>query len=178
VNVQLEAARALSDRQPEAAWEAVAKAQTLTREGLGEIRRSVAALRTSPLDNQTLAGALRLLAEDSRAGGLDVVLRVLGSERPLTPPAALTLYRAGQEGLTNVRKHAQAGSAELELDFQRPNLVCLCVRDQGAGAAADPGTSGGFGLLGLRERAQLLGGAVRVQSAPGAGFTLKVEVPG
>jgi signal transduction histidine kinase len=103
---------------------------------------------------------------------------VLGQVRELAPQAELTFYRAGQEGLTNIHKHARTTSAALVLDFRAPERVCLSVIDHGAGAAEGKATAGGFGLVGLRERALLLGGAVRIRTAPGAGFTLEVEVPG
>jgi signal transduction histidine kinase len=177
-NVQLEAARAVQDLDPARARQALDKAQALTQEGLQEIRRSVAALRASPLDNKSLAEALRLVALENQSSGQMVDLQVLGQPRDLSPQAELTIYRAGQEGLTNARKHAKAAHVELKLDFLHPARVRLQVNDDGAGAAAEVNPSGGFGLLGLRERALLLGGEVRVKTAPGAGFQLEVEVPG
>jgi signal transduction histidine kinase len=178
VNVQLEAARALQTRDPLRAAAALDKAQSLTHEGLQEIRRSVATLRASPLDNRPLAEALSALLEECRSAGLAAEMQVLGEARGLSPQAALTLYRAGQEGLTNARKHARAKSARLALDFLDATKVRLRVSDDGVGMAESPGATGGFGLLGLRERAQLLGGVVRWQAVPNAGFTLEVEVPG
>jgi signal transduction histidine kinase len=178
VNVQIEAARALQERDPTRMRDALAKAQSLTQEGLREIRGSVAALRASPLDNKPLAAALQQFVDESRAAGLAVELQVLGEARALSPQAALTLYRAGQEGLTNVRKHAQATAVRLALDYREAANVCLSVSDNGTGAANGADTATGFGLLGLRERTQLLGGTVRVQTAPGAGFALEVEIPG
>jgi len=175
VNVQLEAARALRDTDAAAAWGAVEKAQKLTLAGLGEIRRSVASLRASPLDDRPLPQALAVLAEEGRAEGTFVEVEVLGTPRPLPPAAALTLFRAGQEGLTNARKHAQARRVRLTLDYTVPQAARVAVVDDGRGA---DGVEQGFGLLGLRERAQLLGGRVRVETAPGKGFTLEVEVPG
>ncbi len=177
VNVQIEAARALQESDPARARAALEKAQSLTQEGLQEIRRSVASLRASPLDNQPLAEVLRRVVEESRAAGLNVEFEVLGPPRALSPQAALTFYRAGQEGLTNARKHARAAHVRLALDFQDARLVRLQVSDDGAGAAEPAGAGPGFGLLGLRERAQLLGGALRVSTAPGAGFTLELEAP-
>ncbi|HWI57349.1 MAG TPA: sensor histidine kinase, partial [Bacillota bacterium] len=177
VNVQLEAARTLRAHAPERMADALDKAQRLTQQGLQEIRRSVASLRASPVDDKPLAEALRQIVAESQAAGLTTELCVQGEARPLSPQAQLTLYRAGQEGLTNARKHAHATSTRLLLDFQAPDKVRLSVRDDGVGAASASGAAGGFGLLGLRERAQLLGGALRVQTAPGAGFTLEVEVP-
>lgn len=178
VNVQIEAARAIQDHDPARARDALDKAQALTQEGLQEIRRSVAALRASPLDNKPLAGAVGQVVEASRAAGVAVEMQVLGEARVLSSQAELTLYRAAQEGLTNVRKHAHATRVNLDLDYRDPTKARLSVRDDGQGATNGADTAGGFGLLGLRERAQILGGVVRVQTAPNAGFTLEVEVPG
>jgi len=178
VNVQLEAARALQTRDPARAAAALNKAQSLTHEGLQEIRRSVATLRASPLDNRPLAEALGNLLEECRSAGLAAEMQVLGAPRMLSPQGALTLYRAGQEGLTNARKHARAKSAQVVLDFLDATTVRLRVSDDGVGTTETQGATGGFGLLGVRERAQLLGGIVRWQGLPNAGFTLEVEVPG
>ncbi|MCX6904394.1 MAG: sensor histidine kinase [Verrucomicrobia bacterium] len=176
--VQLEAARAVRDVDPERARQALDKAQALTQEGLQEIRRSVAALRASPLDNKSLAEALRQAGQEQQTSGQAVDVQVLGQPRALSPQAELTLYRAGQEGLTNARKHARARSVHLSLDFRHSARVGLEVSDDGVGVAGEGNPQGGFGLLGLRERALLLGGEVRVKTSPGAGFKLEVEVPG
>ena len=174
VHVHLEAARAQLEGQPLPALEALNQALSLTRDGLAEVRRSVAALRASPLESRTLTEALDTVLAECRQAGLPVQLTVTGAPRPLPPPAKQALFRAVQEGLTNARKHARADSAEVTLEY-RADSVCVTVRDDGAGAAR---TDGGFGLLGVRERAQLLGGRVEVRTAPGEGFTLSVEVPG
>jgi signal transduction histidine kinase len=178
VNVQLEAGRAMLERDPARARAALEKAQALTQDGLEGIRRSVAALRAPPLDNQGLAEALRQVVDESRAAGMAVEIQVLGEMRRVSPPVELTLFRAGQEGLTNVRKHARATHVWLTLDFRAPARVGMTVSDDGSGAPMSADPAAGFGLLGLRERAQLLGGDVRVRTAPGKGFTLEVEVPG
>ena len=178
VNVQLEAERAVRDRDPARACDALDRAQSLTQEGLREIRRSVATLRASPLDNRSLADALAQLVAEGCAAGLRISFQVVGEVRLLAPPAELTLYRAGQEGLTNVRKHAPAARVRMTLDFQQPARVRLSLSDDGPGASQDTLGQAGFGLLGLRERTQLLGGEVLVRTAPGQGFSLTVEVPG
>lgn len=177
VNVQIEAARILMDRDPNRGAEPLAKAQSLTLEGLQEIRRSVSALRASPLDNRTLTDALRHVLDENRAAGLNAEMQVLGEARALSPQAELTLYRAGQEGLTNVRKHAHGAQARMELDFRDQKRVRLRVIDNGAENAKCGGKTDGFGLMGLRERANLLGGALVAQAVPGQGFTLEVEIP-
>ncbi|MGE5611343.1 MAG: sensor histidine kinase [Bacillota bacterium] len=175
VHVQLEAARTTFDRDPAYALEALGKAQKVAQAGLQDIRRSVAALRVSPLHNRPLVDAIGQLASENQAAGLATEVGVLGQARALSPQVELTFYRAAQEGLTNCRKHSQANSARVLLDFQKDKVVRLVVSDQGVGASD---TTCGFGLLGLRERAQLLGGQVRVQTTPGNGFVLEVEVPG
>jgi signal transduction histidine kinase len=185
VSVQLEAAELVLERDPDDAQVRIRRARDLAREGLAEVRRSVAALRSSPLDGRPLAAAIARLVADE--GELAVECRTLGEPRELAEAAALTLYRGAQEALTNVRRHARAERVEVTLDYRDPGVVRLRVSDDGVGvaegdgaaaAAGDPGVRHGFGLLGLRERAAVVSGRVEVRSAPGAGFTLRVEVPG
>ena len=79
-----------------------------------------------------------------------------------------------QEALTNVRKHARASRVDVTLDFDSENEVGLEIKDNGVGTAV---ADGGFGLLGIRERVQLLNGTCDIQTAPGAGFKLKITIP-
>ena len=183
INVQLEAARLLLDSAPPAAatpetsraLTALSKAQSLAQEGLADVRRSVAALRAGPNDNRPLPASLTALADETRGAGIVTHFDLHGTPRPLTAQAELTLYRAAQEALTNIRKHARASKAQVTLDYAAPERVRLIVEDNGIGSAAP---TGGFGLLGLRERVQLLGGTVVTRTAPGEGFRLEVEAPG
>lgn len=177
VNVQIEAALGLDGVDPARAREALAKARAFTREGLQDIRRSLAALRASPLESKPLEEALRELVTVTMDDPSAVTLQVLGQCRPLSAPTELSLFRAAQEGLTNARKHAGARNVVLLLDYRDSRRVMLTVRDDGVGCVAGE-AEGGFGLLGLRERAQLLRGRVEVNSTPGAGFVLSMEVPG
>jgi signal transduction histidine kinase len=171
VRVQLEAALALPEVD---AKSAVNKAHTLAGEGLREIRNSVGTLRASPLDQRTLCEALLALVSEHECGGLKVQIEVLGTERDLSTAVNLTLYRAAQEGLTNVRKHAPGTSPRLTLDFRNNNTIRLMVSDDGPGSISP---AGGFGLLGLRERSALLGGSLCIQTNPNEGFTLTIELP-
>jgi signal transduction histidine kinase len=175
INVQLEASRAVMETDRRRALDALSKAQSLAQEGLAEVRCSVAALRAPPTENRSLAEAINLLVEECRAAGIATEFTIAGTPRLLAPQTELTLYRAVQEGLTNVRKHARAAQTQLTLDYSRARHVQLSVRDDGVGARE---TNSGFGLLGLRERAQLLGGQLRIQTSPEQGFTLEVELPG
>ncbi|MCB8946362.1 MAG: sensor histidine kinase, partial [Ardenticatenaceae bacterium] len=86
----------------------------------------------------------------------------------------LTLFRVTQEGLTNIRKHAQASQVSVNLTYQ-PHQVQLSIIDNGLGT--DDPTPNGFGLIGIRERISQLGGGVKIGSAAGQGFTLTVTIP-
>jgi signal transduction histidine kinase len=170
-NMQLEAARAvIADG---AAAPRVSRAQDLLREGLGEVRRSVAMLRTSG-NNRPFTAALGALIDDARASGLAAALHIGGTVRPLGPAIEFALYRVAQEALTNVMRHAGAARAELRVSYDEGS-VDLSVEDDGVGAPENPGP--GFGLVGLRERVELLGGAVDVGRAPAGGLSLRVRVP-
>jgi len=174
VNVQISAAQAILEHDRPRAQDHLIKAQTLTQEGLAEVRHSVAALRASPTESRPLPEALAKLTEQWEAAGLRAELLVAGTIRPLTPQANLTLYRAAQEALTNVEKHAHATCVELHLDYRNERLVHLSIKDDGAGGTT---SEGGFGLRGVRERVQLLNGTVRVRTEAGNGFSLEVELP-
>jgi signal transduction histidine kinase len=154
----------------------LAKAQDQSKEALAEVRRSVAALReprTAPL-----VDALRALAGESSEAGVSTEVEIVGSARAVPVAVEELLFRAAQEGLTNVRKHAGARTARLLLDYGRVDLLRLEVRDDGRGPLGDPSPGPGFGLVGLRERMASLGGRVSLDSAEGSGMTLTVEVPG
>jgi signal transduction histidine kinase len=173
VNVQIGAARTVLDQNRSRALEHLSKAQSLTQEGLAEVRHSVAALRASPTESRPLPEALTALVDQWRAAGLNANFRLFGTVRTLTPQTNLTLYRAGQEALTNVAKHANATAVDVRLNYG-DDRIRLTIKDNGVGASE---SEGGFGLLGIRERVQLLNGSVRVTTGAGKGFILEVEVP-
>ncbi len=175
INVQLEAARAIMPENPDKASDALQKAQSLTQEGLSAIRHSISALRESPLENQTLPQAIGQLISETQETGLGARLELVGAPIELEPKASLTLYRVAQEGLTNTRKHAQARQVVVTLDYSQPEQVTLTVADDGVGTAVTPDS--GFGLMGIRERVQLLGGDTAVSTTPDAGFTLRATIP-
>ncbi len=175
VHMQIEAARTMLGRDEAKTRDALAKAQLCIQDGLAEIRRSVSALRADPLDGRGLHEALTDLADVSSDSGLPAQLRVSGRPRPLGADTSLVLFRCAQEGLTNARKHARAQTVSLDLDYgDSDNSVRLRVHDDGIGTQAP---QGGFGLLGLGERARQLGGRLEFQSAPGEGFALELDIP-
>jgi signal transduction histidine kinase len=149
------------------------KAQELTQKGLTQVRESVAALRESPVSNRPLSEAIASLVKEAQSSGIVTEFQVAGEPLALENKVALALYRAAQEGLTNVRRHARASRVDVLLDFQ-PDEVRLQVKDNGVGAAK---TGGGFGLLGIHERMQLLGGKLEIDTGAGKGFCLTASVP-
>jgi signal transduction histidine kinase len=175
VFVQLEAAEKLFSKDPTQSRAAIAKARKLTHEGLDEVRRAVCVLRETSASNGKLLGSLEELASASRENGLDASLVVHGDPRPLPEATAFTLYRAAQEALTNVSRHAKARAVKMELDFQGADGIALRVEDDGVGSE---GAEGGFGLIGMRERVELVGGSMAIRTARGQGFALELTVPG
>lgn len=172
INIQLEAARTILSTDPAKAAGALEKATRLSREALDDVRRSVGTLRTED-QRPALTDAIRALTQDP---SLAVEFAVNGAPRSLSSATEHALYRAAQEGLTNVRKHARAQQAQLVLDYSDRARVRLCVRDNGQGAASAP-SADGFGLRGMRERIGLLGGDMQAGPRPEGGFALTVEVP-
>jgi signal transduction histidine kinase len=172
VVVQIEAAIAVKDRDQ--SLDVLRKAQGLAQKGLADVRRSVAALRSSPAEASSLVDSIKTLIEECRVAGLSADFQVVGSPRNLSPSAELALYRAAQEALTNVRKHSQALAATIMLTYSS-DVVWLKVHDDGMGATE---LTKGFGLVGMHERVQSLGGKVKINTAANQGFTLEVRLPG
>jgi signal transduction histidine kinase len=173
VIVQIEAAIAMKESDRERSLDSLRKAQGLAQKGLAEVRRSVTALRL-PGESRSLIDALKVLFEESRASGVAANFELRGTPRKLAPSAELTLYRAAQEGLTNVRKHSHTTSAKITLDYTHES-VRLIVHDDGVGG---DNMEQGFGLMGLRERVQLAGGEVRITTGVNQGFTLEINLSG
>jgi signal transduction histidine kinase len=172
IKTQLDAAHALLPGSPERARESVGKATKLAAEALDDVRRSVGALRT----DVTRAPLPEALKELIAYGEPVPTLAIEGEPRLVAAGVEHALYRAAQEGLTNIRKHARATNALVRLDFRAPKRVVLELADNGVGADSGAKT-GGFGLTGLRERIELLGGTVNTGNRLEGGFTLRVEVP-
>ncbi len=170
-------ARMLASGAGPQAIEHLRELRATAQEALREMRLLIFQLSPPALEQGGLAGALqmRLDAVEAR-GGLKVDLRVEGSER-LTPLVRQELYQIAQEALNNALKHARARSVRVLLDF-RGSETLLEVADDGCGfEPAEAGRGGGLGLRGMRERAQGIGGMLRVESSPGRGTAVRVAVP-
>jgi signal transduction histidine kinase len=156
------------------------KLERLASQALTELQRMIADLRPSHLDDLGLAAALRWYGKEIQTRApLDVTVEIQGEPRPIPTEVATALFRVAQEALTNVVKHAQAQRASVRLVFQAED-VALVVEDDGIGF--DPeGFNGGkrpnWGLLGMEERAALLGGKLWLHSGPGRGTLVEVTIP-
>jgi signal transduction histidine kinase len=144
---------------------------------IANLRDLIADLRPAALDELGIAAALDGLADRTRANQVDVELDVaLGGERGgraerLAPELETSIYRIVQEALTNATKHGRAAHARVEIR-EEDRRVRVTVRDDGGGFDASASSSG-FGLLGMRERAELLGGELTIDSSPGRGTTVR-----
>jgi signal transduction histidine kinase len=174
IHVQLQAAEAVFNSDPRRARNALEKARALTQTALADVRRSVGALRTSE-PTLPLPERLKALLSELHEPDLRVELSVTGAPRPLAPTVETACYRAAQQRLNNIRKHSQAAHALLSLDYSQPDRLCLSLSDDGSGTGD---ASGGFGLIGIRERLELIGGSLVIHTAPRQGFLLQIEVPG
>lgn len=180
--VQLEAVDRLTQRRPEQAVKALLRALNLARHSLQEARRSVWGLRPRTLEDQTLAEAIgNHITTVQETGSLVLRFSTSGEERALSPDVETNLFRITQEALNNVQRHAQAHNAHVHLSFEGEQ-VRLVVQDDGIGLlpanlSAPPNGDGGFGLIGMQERASLLGGEMHVSSVPAEGTQVEVIVP-
>ena len=177
--IQAGAARLLSERDPDGARAALETIEEVARETVGEIDQLVGALREgeSPEDARSAVeppglAALGALAERQRAAGLDVSVGVRGRRRPLGPGVDQAAYRILQEALTNAARHGD-GSAEVDLAFGEDALE-ITVANPARPARATAG--GGHGIVGMRERAALLGGSLDVGATDGV-FRLRARLP-
>lgn len=179
---QLEAAEALLAQraEPERVQRSVTAALDLARKGLDEARRSVLDLRAAPLEGRTLPAALAALAEEADTESMAVIFEADSIQPSLPPAIEVGLYRIAQEALQNALRHGDAAHITLRLE-NSPEKVRLTIQDDGRGFAIDHAAGGHaasrFGLIGMRERARLLGGSFLIESAPGAGTRITTEIP-
>jgi signal transduction histidine kinase/ligand-binding sensor domain-containing protein len=149
------------------------------REGLAEARQSIWALRTQDSSENTLPVKMRRIAEAAGGAGLKAEFSIFGAYRPLPPGTEQELLRVAQEAIHNVKKHAGARQLFVQLEY-RPGTITLEVRDDGRGGAAEKkagSAQGHFGLTGMRERAEAIGGTLEVSSQAGEGTAVRLSAP-
>ena len=178
--LELDLAEHMLRTDPTSARHELQRARSAARQALDEARQSVLALRPAPLEERSLADAVRAELEGLSEDGLAVEVAV-GEPSPAgTPDAEDALFRIAQEALANVRRHARARRVQARL-WQADGVLSLTIEDDGSGFDPAAGrrvdTSGGFGLTSMRERAEEAGGELRVESAPGKGTRIEVRLP-
>ena len=153
-------------------------ARRTARISLDQARRVVQDLRPESLEQASLLEAIGRAAEEwSEQSEIAAIVTTTGASRPLHPEIEVTLLRAVQQALANVRNHAQAAHVNITLSYM-PDVVVLDVQDDGIGM--QPGQSkreGGYGLIAMRERVEQLHGSLLVESQPNEGTTLVIEIP-
>ncbi len=156
--------------------------KVVVEQTLESIHRLIFNLRPAVLDDLGLVAALRWAAEAHlEPMGIDVSFEVLGRERRLAPEIEITLFRVGQESISNIARHAEADSVTIKIEF-REKALSLSVEDDGQGFRPEEISAAGrkvrgLGLLGMEERVALIGGELTVRSEPGKGTEISVVVP-
>jgi two-component system NarL family sensor kinase len=176
VVVHMEAAKVVVPEESKARTHII-QAHSLARDGLAEARRSVWALRPQVLEQGNLSQALESLVHGLTAGtAIKGQCTIEETRYPLPSDVETNLLRIAQEAFVNALKHAQAKAVQVELTFGS-QAVSLCVRDDGRGFNPELQRGKGFGLVGMRERIQSLGGWLTIASQPGQGTEVIAVVP-
>ncbi|MCM0640814.1 sensor histidine kinase [Cellulomonas wangsupingiae] len=189
MGVQAAAARTVLASDPVRAADALGHVEDAAREAVQELHGILGMLRdggvtvgATPASGEALASLdldrLPDLVTQARAGGLAVAYQEVGEPRRLRPLASLNLYRIAQEALTNIRKHAGPGArAEVRLRWSTDDVELEVSDDGGTARPARPATSGGMGLVGMRERAAADGGTFEASRRRSGGFVVRVRLP-
>jgi signal transduction histidine kinase len=180
IALQLDRVASQFEKNPESASRHLKLARSLTRQGQTDVRQSVWGLRSRAGEKFDLVNALNINSRQIVNGaGIEIQIATTGQTQPLSEVFEENLLRIGQEAITNAVKHSEAKSVNVELLFG-PQKVALQIKDDGKGfvpeTCAGP-NEGHFGLLGIRERAERMGGQASITSIPGKGTCIRVEVP-
>lgn len=178
ISVQLEAIQRLYKVDPERASAQVDELKTLTRASMDDLRRSLAGLRAPGLGERRLSDALQALSVDAgQRAHLEINCYVAEGANQLSPTQAETLWRVAQEALTNIERHASARTVGIQLDIES-NSANLSIQDDGIGLSPDAEKQPGhYGLRGMRERVEGLGGELTFISKGNGGTRVDVKLP-
>ncbi len=175
LNLQLETAVKLFQSNPSKAQTFLARAKELGSKALQDVRHSVSAMRSHPLQGQSLEQAISILAEDFYRSKAVQPICEINLDYPLPTEIKTAIYRIIQESLTNISKYASASEVKLELTTTF-NSLRLKVQDDGRGFDLRQNTTG-FGLQSMRDRTLAVGGKFNINSAPGLGCQIMVDIP-
>lgn len=156
--------------------ERLQRALALTHANLEDTRRTVLDLRAAPLEGRTLVAAVETLVREFQTQGFLIRFEATDANRPLAPRVEVGVYRIAQEALGNATRHAHAHAIKVCLTTSAEQLT-LQVEDDGQGFDPTDPATGHFGLIGMQERAKLLGGSLRIETQPGAGTCITATIP-
>jgi signal transduction histidine kinase len=182
INYQLEEIEAYANTRPELAQE-LTQIRNNIREYVSDLRRLCSDLRPPTIDSLGLGSALQSFTRDwSERTDISLSLNLDCNLGRLPEAIELSIFRIVQEGLNNVRKHAQAANVEVTLKHTSPRALMITIADDGGGLSenfdfSELSAEGHYGLLGISERVALLGGRLELQNQNGGGLLLQVEIP-
>lgn len=180
ISVQLELISQMLTTSPQSVREQLNQTRNLVRDSLAEARRSIWNLRSSETGAVDFASRFSAAINARTAGtSVETNIQFIGTYRPLPEEIQAELLKIALEAVANVLQHAQAAHMEIQMQYHRKR-VQMRIQDDGAGFTPDMAPSnreGHFGLVGMRERAEVIGGTFTVDSAPGSGVRICVEVP-
>jgi signal transduction histidine kinase len=175
--VQLQAIDTLVQSEPEAARAELAKAHTLAQEGLQEARGAIRDLRVNPVEDLGLARALeREVIDFSDRAGVQVKMSIAEPKKSIANDVAAEILRIAREAFNNIESHADAQCVDVTLNQQNAQLV-LSIADDGRGFEHVDVSDDRFGLTGMRERAEMIGATLKVNSAVGRGTSVELALP-
>jgi len=177
LSVQMETIKAYWDIDPSTARSLFEKALASAHSGLEETRRALKALRASPLDDMGLSLALETMVKDASArAGIPVEISLPEKFPVISPDVEQCVYRVAQEAITNAINHSRADRISVKIDEKEGKLI-LTVQDNGTGFDLPKiNLDNHFGLQGMKERAELVGGQLEVNTAPGQGTLVRLVV--
>lgn len=174
LNMQIRAANAVLETSPMKAQGFLVNAERITHEALADVRQSVSALRARAYDDRPLEERIKDITELWSDARTEIIVSTLGPSRSLSSQINWTMFRSAQEAISNSIKYASASRIEVILDYCDTQRMEMRIVDNGVGAE---NTDGGFGLVGIRERAELLKGVVEIKTAQGMGFKIRISLP-
>ncbi|MGD7043324.1 sensor histidine kinase [Jeotgalibacillus proteolyticus] len=170
--------RVYRDKGAQEAFLEIKSLKKMVRSALSEVRRIIYDLRPMALDDLGLVPTLRkyLSSIEEYSNGTKLLFHQIGEESRLHPKYEVSLFRLVQESVQNALKHAQATEISVKVEI-RQDRITVVIKDNGKGFDPSQKKQGSFGLIGMRERVELLAGEITVNSKPGSGTLIMIQVP-
>ena len=174
IHMQLQAAQAIIDENPDKAKDSIEKARSQSQIALIDVRRSVSTLRYDQSEKETIKDALDRAMRPCDWIGIRSHLEIIGNEKGLEDAVRSTIYRIVQETVNNTCKYSKAENYFCQINYSDSQNLSVIIYDDGVGMSE---FRSGYGLQGLRERIELLDGTLNLQTSPQNGFRIEIELP-